>query len=36
LVVTIPKDIADLFKIQLGTELELEAMGMDSFRIKVR
>ncbi len=36
LVMTIQKDIAELFKIKEGSELELEPMGMDSFRVKVK
>lgn len=36
LIMTIPRDIADLFNIQEGKELEIEAMGSDSFRVKVK
>lgn len=36
LVMTITKDIAELFKIKEGTELEIEPMGVDSFRVKVK
>jgi len=36
LIMTVTKEIAELFNIKEGTELELEAMGMDSFRVKVK
>jgi antitoxin component of MazEF toxin-antitoxin module len=36
LVMTITKDVALLFNIKEGTELEIEPMGSDSFRIKVK
>ena len=36
LIMTIPKDIADLFNIKEGKELEIEAQGVDSFRVKVK
>jgi len=36
LIMTIPKDLADLFGIKEGKELEIEAMGNDSFRVKVK
>jgi len=36
LIMTIPKDIAELFKIDEGTEVEIDVMGSDSLRLKVK
>lgn len=36
LIVTIPKDICELFHIEEGTNLELEVMGSDTLRLKVK
>ncbi len=36
LVMTLTKDISELFKISEGTEVEIEPMGSDSFRVKVK
>ncbi len=36
LIITITKEIAELFNIKEGTELEIEPMGMASFRVKVK
>ena len=36
LIMTIPKYIAELFKINEGTEVEIDVMGSDSLRLKVK
>ncbi len=36
LIMTVPKDIADMFNLKDGSQVELEAMGTDSFRVKAK
>ena len=35
-IMTVPKDIADMFSLNDGSQVELEAMGTDSFRVKAK